>query len=258
MHGLPWAIKNLARKAKDVVGAMVATTIPVVVTWSTPLFILILFGLALMGIRAALIAAAPSIVTHARALSIWATGFQDTVAALGEMVKGIVYVVRVLADALHKTDPPTSAIPRMPHPVSAAGIEQFGNNLIYCANTTTHEALLYITRSTAHSTVCPILRAATPLRWINGTLHQFNWLSFPFEPYPAGNCMVPDGDDQYSDVLCASLRAGNITIELLLPIAIAIIILITVAKQLAELVWATLQAAFYALYEVVDVVIRVL
>lgn len=251
-------IERVATASAAAASAVTKNSVPVFMQLGTVLGIIFGIGLGLILLRTGLIASAPSISKHAKLFAAWATAVQDIFVAIEDFFIGIIFVIRIVVDAL-KRNPTTPTAPKFHtfHDISADAVDDFANRLIECGTVSTHESLVFITRASANSAVCPVLRAATPMRWLNTTvLPHFGWLAFSYAPQPQttgdldwSNCEPPDPDYVSLNELCAALRAGNIIVELALPVAIGVILIATTAPQfvvlmavIAELGWAVAEA----------------
>lgn len=251
-------IQRVAKASAAAASAVTKNSVPVFLQLGTVLGIIFGIGLGLILLRTGLIASAPSISKHAKLFAAWATVVQDIFVAIEDFFIGIIFVIRIVVDAL-KQNPTTPNAPKFHtfHDVSADAVDDFAHRLIECGEIRTHESFVFITRSAANTAVCPVLRAATPMRWINTTvLPHFGWLAFSYAPQPQttgdldwSNCEPPDPDYVSLNELCAALRAGNIIVELALPVAISVILIATTAPQfvvlmavIAELAWTVAEA----------------
>lgn len=242
----------------DLVEDIGVKTVPLLLQFALPFGILFLIGFALILIRIVLIDGAPYIIEHAKMFSVWATGVRDSLMVMGESLSAVIYFITASVDALKGKNPPNPIQFAWPKKISATDLIDFFNRVLNCASFTSKEAFLYTTRTLGHSTFCPILRASTPLRWINTTVvPAFDWLSFPYEPYDSdvaglSNCEVPEENETF----CAALHVGNLIIEVLLPTAVFILIFIRCFFSIFRLVWKILKLAFNIIktqLEIVDI-----
>lgn len=251
-------IDRVVKASAAAASAVTKNSVPVFMQLGTVLGIIFAVGLGLILVRTGLIASAPSISKHAKLFAAWATVVQDIFVAIEDFFIGLIFVIRIVVDAL-KRNPTTPNAPKMHtfHDISADAVDDFANRLIDCGEISTHASLVFITRSAANTAVCPVLRAATPMRWLNTTvLPHFGWLAFSFAPQPQttgdldwSNCEPPDPEYVSLNELCSALRAGNIIVELALPVAIGVILFATTAPQfvvliavIAELAWTVAEA----------------
>lgn len=254
-------VKDVARITKASATLLVAirkNTVPVYVQLAVPLGIIFGIGLALVMLRTLIIMSAPAVAHHAKLFAAWATTIQDILAIIKDIVAGIIFVVQLITDAISMNgQTPNAPKFTIPGQVTADMVNDFTQMLIECGNQTTHDSLTFITQASANNAVCPVLRAAAPLRWVNTTiLPHFNWLAFDYAPYPGrdnpppgqyqhvSNCDFPDRDVMKQNELCAALRLGNIVVEIGLPTALGVILIATVAGNLASLLVALLESVW--------------
>ena len=244
-------ILGVQKSSVGVARAVIAKTLPVLLQLWFPLLILLGAGIWLIIVRIVLIHSAPTIILHSQRFAAWATAVRDSIDILMDIQRGITYAVRLVTNALHLGGVIKPAMPHfihIPTSISSNAVKQFGMDLIACSNTTTRESVIFLSRLGANNAVCPILRAATPLRWVNeSVIPHFNWLAFNYEPIEGadpithlGNCQIPGPDELPFLELCASLRAGYIVVEVALPLAVGLLLVVTTIPQLAQLVWSVL------------------
>ena len=240
-------IKEVAINAFVVLETVVSSVVPLFVEFAVPLLIFVGIGFTLVFLRRELIKSAPFVSKNARKFEVAANGFEVIFGVLLDTVKGIVFAIRYLISVVSpsspRPDPPNWFWPKTN--ISAEEIIDLADAVTFCSNTTTDEALEIITQYTGNTAVCPVLRAATPLRWINTTiLPAFNWLSFNYTPMAQdeetglGNCRTPD---DYRFAICAGLQSGHILLEIMIPVAIGALCFISLFRAIFTFVFSVLK-----------------
>jgi hypothetical protein len=246
------ALERVAKSSAALLRATITQTMPVVVEFAMPFLIIAGIGLAAVLLRTMIIDAAPYVKEHAKLFAAWATGMNDALAAVGDAVKAIVMLIREAIALLRHRAPPKVPNFVWPKRISVTEVNTFADNLMMCGDVNTTDAIVYITRSAGHKHVCPLLRAASPLRWLNDTIvPAFDWLAFPYEPAPGPNCELPM---DYSGTLCAALQSGHIILEVLLPVAFGILLLITASGAVASFVVAIFVTQWRLIVSAIDAV----
>lgn len=243
-------VEKVAADSLEVVDAVTTKAVPIIVDFAVPLLIFIGIGFTLVFLRTELIKGAPYISSHAKKFAAAANGFDKIFAVLLDTVKGLVFVVRFLLDLVA----PNHAQPEPPNwfwpttKITGDEVVDFADAITFCSDTTTDNALKIITQYTGNTVVCPVLRAATPLRWINTTiLPAFDWLAFNYTPMAQdeetglGNCRTPD---DYRQAVCAGLQAGHILLEIMIPVAVGALLFISLIRSVLSFVASSLKFAW--------------
>lgn len=223
----------VAERSFDVFETATTRAAPLVLQFAVPLAIFVGVGFSLVVLRIELIKGAPYIASHSRKFAVLANGVDKILDAALDAVKGTIFVVRFLLSLAspHRAKPevPTWAWPTTN--ITADEVVSFADAITACSDTKTTAAVKYITQYAGNAAVCPLLRAATPLRGINTTLlPAFDWLAFNYTPGaqdPAtglGNCRLPE---DYRDAVCAGLQSGHILLEIMIPVAIGVLVFVT-------------------------------
>jgi hypothetical protein len=208
--------------------------------------ILILVGIGLVLFRHFLIKTFAH-TTRAKLLELEFFGhmLEDVLTAL----QGVVFVIRAVVDGikalLHPKDAGT-AFQTLTWPSTVTfSLVDFTHDVEQCASYTVQDAVNHAIKGTLSAHVCPVLRAAAPLRVINQTLPALAFMSYGYDPIPGDNCMPPP--TIHNDALCTLLQSGGIILEILAPLLVVAIILTVCAADLFHLLWALLNLPVAAL-----------
>lgn len=253
-------VENVAKDSFFVVEAVVSKSVPMIIEFAVPLLIFIGIGFTLVFLRFELIKGAPYISSHAKKFAVMANGVEKIFAVVLDTVKGLVFSVRFLIDLVS----PNHSRPNIPKwfwpktEITANEVISFADALTFCSNTTTIDSIKIISQYTGNKYVCPVLRAATPLRWINTTvLPAFNWLAFNYTPMAQdeetglGNCREPE---DYREALCAGLQAGHILLEILIPVAFGALVFITILAPVVKLVLSSSKLVWTASIDALHII----
>jgi len=205
--------------------------------WGAILGAIALAGLASEWSRKQIIASSPWIARHSKLTAdVWNTFGQGVVVSLRELKNGInlikmaVFEVENVVFHKHKAMPPLSAINPF-HTVSATEIAQTFNKIpIECEQYTTpwDIATGSLKNAVGHD-VCKTLRAFYPTPWrtlLEKTIGRYSNSGYAPAPY-GENCDEPTPPMPW---FCAPLGSGAIIIEVIIPAALGIAVVIAVWK----------------------------
>jgi len=253
-------VEKVATDSFAVIETIASQSVPLAAQFALPFVIFVGIGFILVLLRIEIIQSAPYIASHARKFAVLANGVDKILSIALDSVKAVVFAVRFLMDAVL----PHSAKPETPNwvwpktNITVDDVIGFTDAVTTCSNITTNDAVIIITQYTGNSFMCPLLRAATPLRWINTTiLPAFNWAAFNYTPGAQdidtglGNCRTPD---DYRDALCAGLQLGHILLEIIIPVAIGTLVFVTLVAPITVLTLSTAKLTWTTSIDILHIV----
>lgn len=201
--------------------------------------LLVLIGLAVLFIvlRILILDLAPSFSNHARVWAGVANGFIDTLVVVIDAIKVAINVLQNVAAAFSGGQPKAMPDLSFPPQIDAAQVIEFSNTLVTeCVPMNNIGSMMsHLVKQGLHSSVCPVLRAAVPVRGANAILDPLlSWASYDYRPMPVGdNCKYPD--PMAPKIYCIGLGTGIIMAELLIPLLLICLLIFNSGAALALL-----------------------
>lgn len=210
----------------------------------------ILFGVGMMakGLRHLFFKHAPDIIDHSRFWAHAVNDVADTFAVMTSVVRDLVSAVidfvHLVTHTQHPTNEPPITLYHKPPPISSAQLRAAVKNAtIMCSDVNNvWEAMQDLVKETVSPALCPVLRAAYPLKTPNTTV-QFllGWASFDPNPL-GGNCAGSKG----AEIICVILDSGYIIMELLAPLIVLALVMKYFIPHIIRLIKNAITAVFWS------------
>jgi hypothetical protein len=263
---MPSKASLLARRAEKtaVAGFKFAASIlygflPMVTLFAQAIAVLSALAVALVLLRIAIIKLAPSFALHAKTWAAAANVFMEVFALIMFQIRTAILAIQDIVLALQGKHPKPFSTLVMPRKVDATKVAAFANTLsTTCVEYNSAGAILgFLFKQALHSTVCPLLRAAAPVRWANVVLPALiGWASYDYRPHPVGdNCQHPE--PALPAMTCVGLGTGILLAEIVIPLLLACILLFNSGAALAVVGSGILHVAAYLIYAVLWLAERV-
>jgi len=223
-------VVKLAEVGAELCASVLTGVVPMLILFAQSLIFLSLIAAALIGLRIALIALAPSLARSSKVVAAAINVFMDVFAYLIETFKLAIYAIELAVEALSFGAYRPKAIKQalqFPKPISATEVVTFSNIVAQkCPSIDSIGSVFrFLMPQIFHSTFCPILRATKPIYGVGATTHALlGWgVQGGFQTWPGENCM--ELEPLYPTSTCVFIAVGILIAEFFLPILLIGIVL---------------------------------
>lgn len=225
--------------------------IPMLTLFAQTFLVLLALAFVLIAVRILIIDLAPSFANHATGWTHTINAFLATLVVIIDAIKVAINAIKATAGLFTGAQPKAMPDLLLPPQIDAAQVISFANVLITeCVPMNNVGSMLsHLVKQGLHSTVCPVLRAATPVRGANAVLDPLlSWASYDYVPWD-GNCV--HHESMTPKLYCIGLGSGIIIAELLIPLLLTCLLLFNSGAALSLLVGALIYVVLWVAWLVV-------